>query len=378
MMLRRLDRYMLRTFLGPFALSLAFFVGMYVIIDTAEKITKIMRFTGETGLAGLLARYHLYSLPVVLPRVTPAMTLIAVVIALTRLSRHNELLAMKAVGVSMQRAVVPLVAAAFVIGALVAGLQELTLPHVAGKMQQVTAQLMGSGGDDPEVYDDIWVVDSEGNVLHARSYHSGRREFTDGELIEAAPDPQLHGVPRITSGIYDRRNKVWLLTGTRYWRDEDGTRLRKEEFRDLPWQTDLTPAKLIERRFDSDFRSAGQLMRMANLMDTQEALGAPSGKLMLMKQRRLWTWVHGRVSLPFATVALVLIGLPLVLRDETRSAMVGIGLAVLICAAFYATHLMLLDLGGRPDLGLKPWVAGWGSTAIFAALGVYNFRRIAS
>jgi len=356
---RRLDRYVLRTFIGPFVLTSVFAVGIYAIIETAENLEDILQdYSGFTELVAFLIRYHLYRLPILMPRLAYAITMIAVAIALVRLARHNELLAMKALGLNLQRVVLPLVVASFVIALSLAVLQEAMLPHVAGKIRDTDVK--GGNDDDPHVYRNVMVRDSRGNVLVAKIYHAKRREFTDAEWMEANREKNQHVVTRVKSGRYDRYNKVWLMTGTRQFRLERG--LKNVSFTNEVWETDLRPRNFTEKRVIFELVTTGKLFEMA-----REVPGL---------ERKLWVLIHSRFAFPFAIVALVLVGLPFVVRDDVHGAMLGVGVAVLICVLFYGIQIMLIDLGERSPLGLPPWLPGWGSTGLFAALGIYQFRRI--
>ncbi len=358
-MFRRLDRYVLRTFIGPFVLASLFAVGIYAIIETAEKLEDVLQnYSGFTEVVAFLSRYHLYRLPILMPKLAYAITMIAVAIALVRLARHNELLAMKALGLNLQRVVLPLVVASFVIALSLGVLQEAMLPHVAGKIRDT--DMKGGSEDDPHVYRDVMVRDSRGNVLVVQTYHSKQHEFADAEWMEANRPENQQVVTRVKSGRYDRYNKVWLMTGARQFRIGRG--LKTVPFTDEIWETDLMPRHFTEKRVIFELVTTGKLFEMAGQIPGLE--------------RKLWVLIHSRFAFPFTIVALVLVGLPFVVRDDVHGAMLGVGVAVLICVLFYGIHIMLIDLGERSPLGLPPWLPGWGSTGLFTALGIYQFRRI--
>ena len=378
-MIRRLDRYILGTFLGPLVLSIVFSIGMFIVIETAEKLDNFVERPGGEHVAILLVKYYLYRLPILLPKVTMVMTLMAAAIAVIRLSKSNELMVMKALGQDLRRVMAPLLVAAFLVALAAAALQEAALPLLSGRIQRTTDQLFGSGKNFSNIYENVAVSDDEGNLLLAGKYDSDRRRFEGADLFEAKPDERYHSQPKFDWGEYDTEAGIWRVKGARDKLSDDGRRKIRVEI--TTWKTGLTPEDFIERRFQIELRGIGELLRRARIIRRYMRYIASDGTEPIgVMQRKLRTHMHNRLALPFANVALLLVGLPFVVRDKDHSSVTGILLAVLICVAFYATNLMLLDLGSNEDffVTIMPWMAGWGSTIIFWIVGLYHFRRTSS
>ena len=78
--------------------------------------------------------------------------------------------------------------------------------------------------------------------------------------------------------------------------------------------------------------------------------------------------LHGRLAHAFAHLALLLAGLPLVLRRESRSVVLGPLLGGGCCAAYFGLQAVAVDIGTR---GLvAPALAAWAPVACLVAIGL--------
>jgi lipopolysaccharide export LptBFGC system permease protein LptF len=84
--------------------------------------------------------------------------------------------------------------------------------------------------------------------------------------------------------------------------------------------------------------------------------------------------LHSRLAHPLAHLALLLAGLPLVLRRESRSLVVGALLAGAVCGAYFLLQIACFDLGVRG--WIPPALAGWAPVAILAAFGLALFDTL--
>ncbi|MBI2116530.1 MAG: LptF/LptG family permease, partial [candidate division NC10 bacterium] len=105
--MRLLDRYIARESLKILLLCLVVFMGVYVIVDLFEKFS---RFLEARVAPTLILRYYLFRLPRIFTEVLPVAVLLAGLLSLGSLARHNELLAMKMGHVSTLRIALPCIA----------------------------------------------------------------------------------------------------------------------------------------------------------------------------------------------------------------------------------------------------------------------------
>ena len=124
-----LDRYVLKQWLGTFALSAIGVPTVAVVIDLAEQFTKL------TTLRGVPLRDifwgQLYLFPSKISILIPAAVLFATVFTLNTMGRHSELTAVQGGGVSFYRLIGPILFLATLAVPLDFVLQELAGPSTS-------------------------------------------------------------------------------------------------------------------------------------------------------------------------------------------------------------------------------------------------------
>lgn len=109
--MRLLDRYLFRELLVPLGFCLAAFLIFWITFDVFGHLDS---FQDRQWTVGDIAEYYVLKLPELLNIVLPVSLLLALLYALTQHSRHNELIAMRAAGLSLWRICAPY----FVMGLL--------------------------------------------------------------------------------------------------------------------------------------------------------------------------------------------------------------------------------------------------------------------
>ena len=134
-MVRKLDRYLFISFLVPFVLCLVLILAMVIVVQTSLEIDDLWKYSGSESFMLLLGQYYLYSIPALATDIAPIITLSAAIVALLGLARHNELMAMQAVGISMKRITLPLIVAGILATVAAAYVQEVVVPSSAVTMR---------------------------------------------------------------------------------------------------------------------------------------------------------------------------------------------------------------------------------------------------
>src|SRR5213596_404291 len=112
--MRLLDRYVIRNFLQVYFYCIAGFISIWLIFDVSDNISSFI--DNHIGLA-LVIRYYATQLPQVFIILLPVSLLLSLLFSLGRMSRANEIVSMLTAGVSLPRAISPLIG----IGVLTVG-----------------------------------------------------------------------------------------------------------------------------------------------------------------------------------------------------------------------------------------------------------------
>src|SRR5919201_5507205 len=104
--MKLLDRYVIRNFLQAYFYCIAGFLSIWLIFDVSDNIST---FIDEHFGFALTVRYYATQIPEVMIILLPVALLLALLFALGRMSRANEIVSMLTAGVSIPRVLTPLI-----------------------------------------------------------------------------------------------------------------------------------------------------------------------------------------------------------------------------------------------------------------------------
>jgi len=350
-MLLILERYVSRVFVGYFLVCLLGGIGLFTVISVGARLEDFLG-GGFWGIIVAIGRYALWNTPVVIILIFPPLLLISAGWALVQLAKNNELIAIKASGISVYRIIVPLFIGGSISGVVVAGMQEWLIPVLAPAITEA------SYPGDKEVRRNVaGLVPKEDVAYHMDSYNINKHEmtnpvfccFSEGKTIEASRAVWKNAKWRVYDAVIKTRAT------------EAGTTNKEEKLEyDLPFK--LLPEDITTRQSDP------------GLMSTRQLLGLIGRH---PKNLRLRVALHSRITYPFSGIVLLLIGLPFVVGFEriNRSKILGLGMCFVVCAGFYAVTFLCNSLGGNNYLP-APWMAAWIPIILFSAIGIFFFDMI--
>lgn len=367
MILRTLDRYVLRVFLA-YCLVLAFgFLGLITVLDLighGDELGESSQLYGAVG--GQVLRFYLLNLPFLLVQFAPYILLLAGMATVMHLARAREWTPMLTAGRPTLRAFVPIYVAAFTLALGVMEIREAILPRWAAPREALMRRLFHQRS---WTLVDLWAR-GEGDVrLLAGRFDPGTElGLQFGE--EADRLPKIEGLEVYSRGPAGEPRLMLAETATwlgASWSLQGG-RLVTGGLGEEPVHTwyhpGLRPADLVLAYFGQvsplDL-SLGQL-RILRLRDPDHRLAA--------------TLSYAWWTAPLVPLVLLLLGLPFVLRFEKGSALEGVGTGLLLCAFYFVADFLLRDLGGRGVL--SPFFGGAGALMLCLALGIRVQDRLAT
>ncbi|MBI3996208.1 MAG: LptF/LptG family permease [Candidatus Omnitrophica bacterium] len=210
--MRILDRYAARQLFPVWVWCLLVFMFLSCLIDLFEHLDEILRYHIPVGT---MVQYYLNFLPIVFVRASPLALLLSAAFVATRLSRHQELLAMNASGTSLLRASVPFLFIGWLAALGVFFVNDRVVPRSSLIYDQIRRQVFRSPDEKPESLDNVAVMDAFNRLYHARVMDPKTKGLYDLTILEHDWNN------RPTKGLYASR-AVWtkfgwlLLHGTMY------------------------------------------------------------------------------------------------------------------------------------------------------------------
>ena len=375
-----LDRYVLRSFLFSYLVCFLALTGLYVMIESFHVTGKLIKDSREwTYILVTLPTFAAYKTPLFFYQVAPAVTLMAGMFTVTQMTRANELVPIKAAGVSVYRVFVPLFVLAVISAGIVYFDQELLVAGLRGEIENV--DVMIDDGTNNE-RDRISVSDSMGNRFYITAYWVQQKEIRGIDIMQFFSD-----IGRVSLAAHADRGFLTLSAdGVERWHLSDGTIQSFNRFDPTVSQKTFLEDGLVliasesERMLDgreylvsdlsyADIEAAEEvdleLLSTAELIRRSRS-GQTSAELLVTIQRR-FSW-------PLSTALLLLVGLPFAVGSENRHVFLALGICLLITFGFFVIETVCRQLGEAGSL--SSYLAGWLPTLILGAVGIYLYDRV--
>lgn len=402
--------YVLREHIAPFVLGLL----VLTFILLMNRIFALIDMIVGKGLAPLIVlQVFLLSLPFILALTVPMAALVASLMAFGRLSQDSEIIALKAGGVAFWRLTIPVVVATTFLALLMVHFNNHILPE---SNHQVKNLMIDISQKRPSVKlrEMIFIPDFEGYKVFFRRMNSrtsrifGVTVYQEQEQgkprVISAREGELHfsgGGKLFTIDLYDGEisdvdrddpTRSHLLTFARHTINIPvDTELVRQE-REFRSDRELSARAMMDRveklRADTvtDARTLAELRERAatdSLTLDEGQRSKLNGQIDQTARRierrgaeisRYLVEVHKKYSIPFASVAFVLVGAPLAVLARKGGAGMGFG----ISTCFFIVYYVAL-VGGEEiaDRGIvTPVVAMWAPNLILAIAGIIMITQV--
>ena len=210
--MRLLDRYLLRELLVPLAYCLAGFLVFFIAFDL---ISKIDRFQEAHLLFRDVVEYYIVTVPEMLAeQVIPVSLLLACLYALTNHTRHNELTAIRAAGVSLWRLSLPYLGVGAFCGLTVFALNELWVPKAADKSKDILQRRTNPDHDAIGLAGLAFHNEADGHHWNIARYNKATSEMIEPTVTWDSTDGSSHFI-HAQHGIYT--NDQWRFYNVERW-----------------------------------------------------------------------------------------------------------------------------------------------------------------
>lgn len=358
--MRILTRYLTKEALGPFIFGVMGFAACqagFLMISLASQPL----MDGETVL-----RLTALQFPRHLSLSMPMGIVLGTILALGRLSSHSEVIAMRAGGLSGFRLVLPFVLLGLVASFVDLYLAEVVAPGANREYRRVEARAKGQDIKGVLVNETLPPeLDRQGRLK--RLVFFGRFDLNTLRLQDVYIHEYAEGVQK--SSIWaDEMN--WDGAAWRFKNGEikffhpngsvsrltiTGGRTKYEPL--LPKPKDISSAAADP--FQMTWREYRSFI-------TERARAGLDTRYYLVE-------LYSRLALPFACLALTMVGAPLGIQTRRAGSAMSFGLAILLIFAYFFL-LSLMMILGRAGI-LPPVLAGWAANVILFGIGVFLLRR---
>jgi len=209
-----LDRYIAKNFLIGYAIAFCVLIGLWIVIDLFVNLDEFAKHIdlGALAVARNIVTYYSLSITLYFRDSAGIITVVAAAFSLGKMVRTNELTAIMASGVSLQRVVAPILVLALVLAGLLVADQELIIPALSDKLVRCHEDLPGE-----ESYDAWFIPDSKGSLLCSPRFEVKTASFYDLTIL-LRQQIDRPGIWKVTGCIladkatYNPHSGQWDLT----------------------------------------------------------------------------------------------------------------------------------------------------------------------
>lgn len=359
--MKLIDRYIIRQFLITSLFSLLAVTVIFVVIDALEKLDN---FIDRQATTAIILQYYFYFIPEIIKLITPVALLLASLFVTARMSTQNELTAMKSSGISLYRIMVPYLFLALMVTAFSVYFNGWVVP-LANKEKLDIERVYLSRNVMNASRANIYMQDSPTRILSIGFYDDYNSQATRVSVQDFSGTDLTVMVGRVdaSSMVWDSTARSWILKeGTRRW--FDGGKERLEQFRtQSAGKLHFTPDDLRKIQQKPDEMDYYELQEF---IENQQRAGQDVARWLVD--------FYSKISFPFASVIVVMFGVPFSSVKRRGGVGVQLGISLLICFVYLIFMKVSQVFGYNGDI--NPLLTAWLANIIFLIAAVVVILRV--
>ncbi|KAF0134646.1 MAG: putative permease [Candidatus Saganbacteria bacterium] len=350
-----LDRYLLKESLSPFFLGIAGFI----LVMTVDLLFTFVDLIINKGIpAGAMGQLLIYKLPSILVLTFPVATLFGVAMCLGRLSKDNELAALRTSGISFLRISAPVIILAVFISLSSFIVNEKIVPYSNQRSEKIIRQIIMKQ-PLPEIKENIFFKDAYNRYFYVKKLDA-KHKTLENILIYEITDERL---PRVMSAQNARLDNLvlHLNNGVIHKFDDNGHLAYEANFNEMALNLNEDPLTTADYKSSQEMDSK----ELSTQIKTLGKIGASTNALA--------TDLFMKYSVPLTPFIFALIGLPLSLPGLKSGRTWGLILTIVIMFTFYVFASVFRSLG-RGGI-MPPLMAAFFPQMLFGFLGIILFIK---
>jgi lipopolysaccharide export system permease protein len=341
-MLRTIDKYIIKKFLGTFFFAIFLLAFIVIIFDISEKIDDFLKH--DAPLKAIVFDYYLNFIPYFINLFSYLFTFIAVIFFTSRMASNTEIIAILSSGISFRRMLFPYFFAAGLLALMSFLLANFVIPYTNRGMLDFERKYVNDprANTDQNIHKQI----SPGTFIYLENYSKNSKtgwkfsleQFRDRELVYKLMADRIE---------WDSIRSMWKLEKY-YSRHINGPVESLRQGKTMDTVLALNPKDFIE---DIEDVKVMDFFSLREHIKKKELRGDPDVIKYTVKK-------YERFAFPFATLILTLIGVAVSSR-KLRGGIgftLGLGLALtFVYILFMQIFTVFATLGNLPPL-LAVWI----------------------
>jgi len=321
----------------------------------------------------MLLWYFYFLTPQYVYYVIPMSALVATLVTIGLMTKNSELIVMRACGISLYRAALPLLGFALAASGVLFVLQEQVIAFSNREADRLNRQIRNLPAQAGSVMDRRWIIATNGDIYHYDFFEPARNQFTRLSMYHLDDRAWRLGSLTYARSVRLVRENADDGQPALVWRAEDGwtrdlvppgrrradrSTIRYDTFKDRNLTTLEPPSYFTTAEPEPELMTYRELR---GYIDTLRVSGFNATKYMVALQRK--------VAFPLVTVVMTLLAVPFAVTTGRRGAMYGIGVGIVLAIVYWLTLSVFAAVGAGG--WLSPMLAAWAPNILFSAAAAY-------
>jgi len=357
-----LDDMILRDFALYLAMIIATCLIIVLVFTYFELLTDIMR----NRIPAMIQAQYLWDVsPSLIYLIAPLAVMLAVLITFGLMEKSSELTAMKASGMSIYRAALPVIVlcAIFAVGLFV--VDQLYIPHTNREQEILRNQIKGKPAQTYLQADRKWILGQNNEIYYYQVFDPDTDHFGGISIFEFDPNTfQLTRRIHAERAHWEENLKKWVFE-TGWVRTLHGASIQDYRTFDVATFNELheDPSYFKKEVKQSSEMNYEELRRY---IDDLQQSGFDTVRLKVQLQKK--------IAFPLITLVMAILAIPFAASGRKGGALAGVAIAIGIAIVYWVTAGVFEAMGSANQL--PAMLAAWAPDFIFAFAGGYLLLRV--
>ena len=352
-----INRYISKRFITWSFFFLLVFIFLYEIIDLFEHLDEFLAVKANLKI---ILKYYLLFIPSIFVQIIPVAILLSTLLVLGYMNRFNEIIALKACGVSLYTLILPILKLALGFSLITFLVNETIVPSSFARLNIFKEK--------------NWAGQKPSKILHDLTFYGTERKFYYFKTFNYS-EKTIEGI--LVLEYYPNRTiKVRLDAEKAFWQG-DGWLFRNGIIRYFDKQEHLDKEEFFKQKKMNYKESPEDLLRQQKKLETMNLFTLIKYTRYLkqngFRPHQEMVEIQYRLAFPLISFFIILLGIPFALKIHRGGILYGVGISLTLCLFYYACISLALALGKQR--GFPPFLSAWSANIIFAGIGLSLLKR---
>ena len=352
-MLKRIDFYIIKKFLGTYVLSIILIISIAIVIDITEKMDNF--YNEGLDFKTIVSEYYIYFIPYYTNLFSSLFVFLSVIFITSKLAFNSEIIAMLAGGISFKRILVPyLISAAIIAAATFYISSEIIPPGIRERLKFEYKYVEHKRFESSLEHQQLRISDNE--IIYVERYDITKNmgyKFSYDKFNGKKLEERITALRIQYDSLYN-----WTAFNC-----------MQRKFTDLKEEVSTSDEMKLElNMIPKDFvkvvkeLTTNELIEYLDIQSKRGLAGLNAYELELQK----------RIANPFAAFVLTLIGVSVASRKSRG----GTGFHIFIGFLLSVTYILFNMVSSSLTIkgGVNPVLSVWLPNVIYLAIGIYLYR----